>query len=105
MSVTRRQFVRRSAAAAAAIGLPMVASSRVLGANEEIRMAIVGCGVRGGAHIDAFGRQPGVRIVGRLRSRPRAAGVVRQGHRGEVRQPARPRWSTSGSSWTARIST
>ena len=62
MSVTRRQFVRQSATmAAAAIGLPMVASSRALGANEEIRMAIVGCGGRGGAHRDAFGGQPGVR--------------------------------------------
>ncbi len=64
MSVTRRQFVRQSAAAAAAaIGLPMVASSRVFGANEEIRMAIVGCGGRGGAHVSAFGGQPGVRIT------------------------------------------
>ncbi len=64
MSVTRRQFVRQSATlAAAAIGLPMVASSRVLGANEEIRIAVVGCGVRGGTHVAAFGKQPGVRIV------------------------------------------
>ncbi|HPM81374.1 MAG TPA: Gfo/Idh/MocA family oxidoreductase [Candidatus Anammoximicrobium sp.] len=64
MSVTRRQFVRQSATlAAAAMGLPMVASSRVLGANEEIRMAVVGCGVRGGTHVAAFGKQPGVRIV------------------------------------------
>jgi len=64
MSVTRRQFVRQSAAAAAAaVGLPMVASSRVLGANEEIRMAVVGCGGRGGAHVSAFGGQPGVRIA------------------------------------------
>jgi len=64
MSVTRRQFVRQSATlAAAAMGLPMVASSRVLGANEEIRIAVVGCGVRGGTHVAAFGKQPGVRIV------------------------------------------
>lgn len=63
MSLTRREFVRGSAAAAAAIGLPMLASSRVWGANDEIRLAIVGCGVRGGAHMDGFGPQPGVRIV------------------------------------------
>jgi len=63
MSITRREFVRRSTVAAAAVGLPMVVSSRVFGANEEIRMAIVGCGVRGGAHIGGFGPQKGVRIA------------------------------------------
>jgi predicted dehydrogenase len=63
MRITRRQFVRRSAAAAAAIGLPMLAGSRVLGANDEIRMAVIGCGVRGGTHVAEFGKQKGVRIV------------------------------------------
>ena len=72
----------------AAIGLPMVASSRVLGANEEIRMAIVGCGGRGGTHV-AVRRAAGRPHRGGLRSRPPAAGVVRQKHRGEFRQPAR----------------
>ena len=61
--MTRRQFVGGSAAAAAAIGFPMVASSRVLGANDEIRMAVIGCGGRGGAHVSEFGKQKGVRIV------------------------------------------
>lgn len=41
----------------------MAAGSRVLGANEEIRIALVGCGIRGGTHVAEFGRQPGVRIV------------------------------------------
>ena len=63
MSVTRRQFLRRSSAAAASLALPMVATSRVLGANEEIRVAVVGCGVRGGTHVAEFGPQPGVRIA------------------------------------------
>jgi predicted dehydrogenase len=63
MSVTRRQFLRRSSAAAATLALPMVATSRVLGANEEIRVAVVGCGVRGGTHVAEFGRQAGVRIA------------------------------------------
>ncbi len=63
MSVTRRQFLRRSSAAAASLALPLVASSRVRGANEELRFAIVGCGVRGGTHVDSFGPQPGVRIA------------------------------------------
>ena len=45
-SISRRQFVKRSAAAAATISLPMFLSSRAFGANEEIRMAMVGCGGR-----------------------------------------------------------
>jgi predicted dehydrogenase len=61
--MTRRQFVRRSAAAAAVIGLPMFLDSRAFGANEEIRIAMVGCGGRNGAHIAGFGRQKGVKLV------------------------------------------
>ena len=62
-SMTRRQFVRRSAAAAAAIGLPMFLDSRTFGANEEIRIALVGCGVRSDFHIKSFGKQAGVRLA------------------------------------------
>jgi predicted dehydrogenase len=51
------------AALAATAGLPRPTFSRVLGANEEIRMAVVGCGGRGRYHISEFGRQKGVRIV------------------------------------------
>ncbi|HNV00118.1 MAG TPA: Gfo/Idh/MocA family oxidoreductase, partial [Verrucomicrobiota bacterium] len=63
MSLTRRQFLRRSSVAAATLALPMAAGWRVLGANEEIRIALVGCGIRGGTHVAEFGKQPGVRIV------------------------------------------
>jgi len=65
MSTSRRVFLKRSAAAAVAtIGIPRVASARVLGANEEIRMGVVGLGVRGtGAHIPGFSGQKGVSIV------------------------------------------
>lgn len=63
MVLTRRQFAKQTATLATAIGFPMLAHRRVLGANDEIRMAVVGCGVRGGAHIGAFGSQPGVRLV------------------------------------------
>jgi predicted dehydrogenase len=63
MRMNRRQFVKRTAISAAAAGLPMLARGRVLGANDEIRIATIGCGVRGGFHIQSFGSQPGVRIV------------------------------------------
>jgi predicted dehydrogenase len=62
MSISRRQFMRRSAAAA--ISYPMVASSGVLGANAEIRGGVVGRGGRGsGAHIPGFESQQGVTVV------------------------------------------
>ena len=64
MSLTRRQFVKRSAAATASIGLPMVAASSVLGAGDEIRVAVVGLGGRGaGSHVPRMESQSGVRVV------------------------------------------
>ena len=64
MAMTRRQFVKRSVAAAAAISAPMVASSRVLGANDEILVGVVGLGGRGkGAHVPSFQKQKGVTVV------------------------------------------
>jgi len=38
-------------------------SSKVLGANDDIRIAIVGLRKKGKEHITLFGREPGVRIV------------------------------------------
>jgi predicted dehydrogenase len=61
-SITRRQFIQRSIAAAT-FAWPMLASARMFGANDEIRVAIIGCGTRGGAHIAGFGGQKGVKIV------------------------------------------
>lgn len=64
MSLSRRSFLKRSALAATALSVPMVASRRVLGANDEILMGQIGLGVRGaGAHIPAFAPQKGVRVV------------------------------------------
>lgn len=64
MSLTRREFVKRSALASAALGFPMVASRRVLGANDQILMGVVGLGGRGvGAHIPGFAGQKGVVVV------------------------------------------
>lgn len=60
--LTRRDFIARATAATAA-SWPMLASARVIGANDEIRVAIVGCGGRGGAHISGFGKQERVRIA------------------------------------------
>src|SRR5215213_9001545 len=60
--ITRRRFLSTTAATGA--GLVLAASSRrVLGANEDVRVAIVGTGGRGGNHLDAFSKIAGCRIV------------------------------------------
>jgi predicted dehydrogenase len=59
---TRREFLKGSAAAAAAIAVPMVASSRVLGANDTIHVGVAGIHGRGGAHISEFIKMKGVQI-------------------------------------------
>jgi predicted dehydrogenase len=59
--VTRRDFVKSSLVAGIAAALPY---SRVRGANDQIRVGLVGCGGRGrGAHIPSFEEQKGVAIV------------------------------------------
>lgn len=44
-------------------GVALAAGPRVLGANDEIRLAVVGCGIRSQTHLPEFGKLPGVRIV------------------------------------------
>ncbi|MHC4109901.1 MAG: Gfo/Idh/MocA family protein [Planctomycetota bacterium] len=67
MSVlTRRDFIRNLTAAACAgigAGRQARASSKIQGANGDIRIAIVGLRKKGKQHITIFGRIPGVRIV------------------------------------------
>jgi len=64
VSITRRQFVQKASVAAASVGLPLMVSSRVFGANEELRVGVVGLGIRGtGAHIPGMAMQKGVAIV------------------------------------------
>ncbi len=60
--VTRRQFVKGSVAAG--LGIAMVGPmSRVRGANDEIRVAVVGVNGRGGSHISEFEEMEGVRVA------------------------------------------
>lgn len=65
--LTRREFVKRSAqtatavaAASAAIG-PFI-SGKVLGANDQVNIAHIGVRGQGFAHIQGFGKIPGVKI-------------------------------------------
>jgi len=65
--LTRRQCIRggvAAAAGAAAIAtVPRAVWSRPLGANGDVRVAVVGVGRRGTALLQAFGELPGVRVV------------------------------------------
>jgi len=59
--MTRRRFLKSTAAASALAGFSI---GRVLGANSDIRVAVVGINGRGGSHIDAFSKMDGVRLAG-----------------------------------------
>jgi predicted dehydrogenase len=59
--ITRRQFV---GSVAAGLGMTLITPvSRVLGANDDIRVAVVGINGRGGSHISGFSDLKGVRVV------------------------------------------
>jgi len=58
--VTRRHFITGSLAAGTALALPF---SRVRGANNEIRVAVVGFRGHGRTHINAYLKMLGVRVV------------------------------------------
>jgi len=59
--ITRRNFMKRSAAVGA--GLALTPFSRVRGANDDISVAVVGINGRGGSHIGAFDKMEGVRLA------------------------------------------
>ena len=59
--LTRRDFVRGTLAAGAAMALPV---GRVLGANETINLGCIGLGGRGGHSANEFAKVKGVRIAG-----------------------------------------
>jgi len=64
MSIRRGTFLRGSMADTAGAAMPAVCASAVLGANNEIRVGVVGCGGRGaGAHVPRMAKQAGVRVV------------------------------------------
>ncbi|MBN2410138.1 Gfo/Idh/MocA family oxidoreductase [candidate division KSB1 bacterium] len=66
--ITRRNFVKTTLITGAASILPVAMNSkssyaRILGANDEIRVAVVGFNSKGAQHIGVFRNIPGVRIV------------------------------------------
>jgi len=64
MTMTRRRFLKGSLIASSSAGLVPAVALRALGANDEIRVGVVGLGGRGvGAHVPRMQNQAGVRVV------------------------------------------
>ena len=61
--ISRRAFMKSSVAAGAGAAIAAMPFSRALGANEEIRAAVVGFNGQGGGHISRFRKSEGVRVV------------------------------------------
>jgi predicted dehydrogenase len=60
MSISRRQFLGRSAAVVVA---GTMAAGKVWGANEKVRMGVIGFNGRGGSHIDAWIKHKDAELV------------------------------------------
>lgn len=58
--ISRRVFVKGAAAGAVAMTFPI---SRVLGANEQVNLGVIGMGGRGSEEVAWFGKLPGVKIA------------------------------------------
>ncbi len=61
--VSRRSFIQKSAGAAALLSMPTIIPSRVFGANDKVRVAVLGVNGRGTAHIEGFMKLPDVEVA------------------------------------------
>ena len=62
-SLSRRSFLKSSALAAAGAALPSPVWARALGANGDIRVAVIGLNGRGRNHLQSLAKIAGVRVV------------------------------------------
>ena len=61
--VTRRSFIQKSAGAAALFSMPTLIPKSVFGANDKIRVAVLGVNGRGTDHIGGFMKLPNVEVA------------------------------------------
>ncbi|MBN1996122.1 Gfo/Idh/MocA family oxidoreductase [candidate division KSB1 bacterium] len=63
--LTRRDFLKSSAAASAGMAatLGCAGGSKIIGANDTIRVGVIGVNSKGGQHVEVFHQIPGVRVV------------------------------------------
>lgn len=57
---SRRQFIKGSLLAGA-VGLSPL--KRVFGANNQVNVAVIGCGIKGGGHVHSFSKLEGVNVI------------------------------------------
>ncbi|HOX02765.1 MAG TPA: Gfo/Idh/MocA family oxidoreductase [Candidatus Paceibacterota bacterium] len=62
-TITRRSFLKSSLALAASASLPTRTWARVIGANDDVRVAVVGFNSQGRGHIASFRGLKGVRLA------------------------------------------
>lgn len=63
-ALSRRTFLKYTAAGAGALALGGCATrGRVIGANGDIRVAVVGLGIKGSDHVNQLSKMKGVRVV------------------------------------------
>ena len=79
---TRRTFLKRSCLAAGTTALTAASYARVLGANDDIRVAVVGFHGQGSVHLGCLRGLPGVRLAATLRCRPGGARPRAEGGQG-----------------------
>jgi len=60
---SRRSFIQKSAGAAALLTLPTIIPSNVFGANDKVRVAVLGVNGRGTNHIEGFSNLPDVEVA------------------------------------------
>lgn len=60
---SRREFVKRAAVASGALALPALSCSRVLGANDRLRIASVGTGGKGWSDLNGVAASPAVEVA------------------------------------------
>jgi predicted dehydrogenase len=59
-NLNRRRFLKATGFTGIALAAP---SLSVLGANDEIRLAVIGLGGKGGQHVERFSQAAGVRVT------------------------------------------
>ena len=62
-TLSRRTFLKSSLITSSALSLPVHSWSQIAGANEDIRVAVVGFHGQGKGHISGFRKMKGVRVV------------------------------------------
>ncbi len=61
--VSRRSFIQKSAGAAALLSMPTIIPASVFGANDKVRLAVLGVNGRGTNHIEGYMKLPDVEVA------------------------------------------